>query len=107
MKSSRRCLHPKAEWLVAKLASWSAPGEGGARRKEKALVLIAGDFTTISAEVMNALSAVSGLSACVFALEPKHPGDVDYLQEVETRWVNARSNSQLPGVCYIPLCLHT
>ena len=77
------------------------------RRKEKALVLIAGDFTTISAEVMNALSAVSGLSACVFALEPKHPGDVDYLQEVETRWVNARSNSQLPGVCYIPLCLHT
>ena len=72
---------------MTKLASWSTPAEGEGRRREKALVLIAGDFTTISAEVLNALNAVSGLSTCVFALAPKHPGDMDYLQEVEARWV--------------------
>ena len=104
MTSGRGCLHPKAEWLVAKMASWSTAEEGGGRRKGRALVLIAGDFTTISAEVMNALNAVSGLSTCVFALAPKHPGDMEYLQEVETRWVMVTtwSHTQLrTSVCYI------
>ena len=100
LTSSRSCLHPKAEWLVAKMASWSATaeGEGRRRRREKALVLVAGDFTVISAEVMNALNGVSGLSTCVFALAPKHPGDMEYLQEVEARWAGihcARLHVQL------------
>ena len=89
---------------MAKLASWNTTAEGAGRRKEKALVLIAGDFTAISAEVMNALSAVSGLSACVFALAPKHPGDTDYLQEVEARLarvLSTWSHAWLPGVCYV------
>ena len=76
-------LHPKVDRLVSKLAQWvSQKGTCGIL---KSVVVIAGEFTPVSTEVMNALDMVDGLSACVFSLAPGHEGDVEYLQEADSR----------------------
>ena len=79
-------LHPKAIRLSEKISHFRRqPAKD--KREKKLIVLIKEEFATVSVEVMDVLSAIPQLSGTVFALAPKHRGDIEYLRAVELRYV--------------------
>ena len=77
--------HPKVDRLLSILVQWLRQQGNSSGSKSRSVVLIGGEFPTVSAEMMDVLNSVEGLSACVFSLTPQHQGDMHYLQEADAR----------------------